>query len=107
MWGDNGKSALDGSAGHAVAYSGKGTDVLIGGKGDILAGGKGPDQFVFRPESGANTILDFDVKNDHLQFDDSIFNSVKSILDHTTNTALLLPLERRPHSLLLRSERGA
>ena len=62
--------------------------MLIGGKGDILAGGKGPDQFVFRPESGANTILDFDVKNDHLQFDDSIFNSVKSILAHTTNTTL-------------------
>ncbi|MCP1774742.1 HYR domain-containing protein [Bradyrhizobium japonicum] len=88
LWGDNGKSVLDGSGGHVVAYGGKGADVLIGGKGDILAGGKGPDQFVFRPEFGANTILDFDVKNDHLQFDDSIFNSVKSILDHTTNTAL-------------------
>ncbi|MGY8665927.1 HYR domain-containing protein [Bradyrhizobium sp. UFLA05-109] len=88
VWGDNGKSVLDGSGGHAVAYGGKGADVLIGGKGDILAGGKGPDQFVFRPEFGANTILDFDVKNDHLQFDDSIFNSIKSILDHTTNTAL-------------------
>ncbi|MBR0908248.1 hypothetical protein [Bradyrhizobium liaoningense] len=62
-------------------------DVLIGGNGNILAGGKGPDQLVFRPEFGAN-ILDFDVKNDHLQFDDSIFSSIRSILDHTTNTAL-------------------
>ena len=28
------------------------------------------------------------MKNDYLQFDDSVFNSVKSILDHTTNTPL-------------------
>ncbi|UPJ96392.1 HYR domain-containing protein [Bradyrhizobium sp. 172] len=88
LWGGNGKDVLDGSGGHDVAYGGNGADVLIGGKGDVLAGGKGPDQFVFRPEFGANTILDFDVKNDHLQFDDSIFNLVKSILDHTTNTPL-------------------
>ncbi|MGY3370247.1 Ca2+-binding RTX toxin-like protein [Bradyrhizobium sp. GM2.4] len=79
---------LDGSAGHALAYGGKGADVLIGGNGDILAGGKGPDQFVFRTDFRANTILDFDVRNDHLQFDNSVFESVKSIIDHTTNTPL-------------------
>lgn len=88
LWGDNGKNVLDGSAGHDILYGGNGADVLIGGNGNILAGGKGADQFVFRPDFGFNTILDFDVKNDYLQFDDSIFQSVKSILDHTTNTAL-------------------
>lgn len=88
LWGDNGKNVLDGSGGHDLVYGGNGADVLIGGKGDILAGGKGADQFVFRAEFGANTILDFDVKNDHLQFDNSVFESVKSILDHTTNTPL-------------------
>jgi VCBS repeat-containing protein len=88
LWGGNGKSVLDGSAGHVLAYGGKGADVLIGGDGNILAGGKGPDQFVFRADFGVNTILDFDVRNDQLQFDDSTFDSVKSILDHTTNTPL-------------------
>ncbi|MGY4329402.1 VCBS repeat-containing protein [Bradyrhizobium sp. LB7.2] len=88
LWGGNGKNVLDGSAGHDLLYGGNGPDVLIGGKGDILAGGKGPDQFVFRPDFGANTILDFDVTNDRLQFDNSVFESVRSILDHTTNTAV-------------------
>jgi len=88
LWGDNGKNVLDGSAGRDILYGGNGADVLIGGKGDILAGGKGADHFVFRADFGANTILDFDVKNDRLQFDDTTFNSIKSILDHTTNTAL-------------------
>jgi VCBS repeat-containing protein len=88
LWGGSGKEVFDGSSGHVLAYGGNGADVLIGGNGNILAGGKGPDQFVFRADFGVNTILDFDVKNDYLQFDDSVFNSVKSILDHTTNTSL-------------------
>jgi Ca2+-binding RTX toxin-like protein len=88
LWGGSGKNVLDASAGHDVAYGGQGADVLIGGNGDILAGGRGPDQFVFRPDFGANTIVDFDVRNDHLQFDKSVFNSVQSVLDHTSNTFL-------------------
>jgi len=88
LWGGNGKNVLDGSAGHDLLLGGNGADVLIGGKGDILAGGKGSDQFVFRPDFGVNTILDFDVKNDHLQFDNTVFDTVKSIIDHTTNTPL-------------------
>jgi VCBS repeat-containing protein len=85
--GGNGKGVLDGFAGHDLLLGGNGADVLIGGNGDTLSGGKGPDQFVFRPDFGANTITDFDVKNDSIQFDKSIFASVSDILAHTSNSA--------------------
>ena len=88
LWGGSGKNVLDGSAGQDLMYGGNGADVLIGGKGDVMLGGKGADQFVFRADFGPNTILDFNVKNDRLQFDDTTFGSIKNILDHTTNTAL-------------------
>jgi VCBS repeat-containing protein len=85
--GGNGKSVLDGSAGHDILLGGNGPDVLIGGNADTLTGGNGPDQFVFRPNFGANTITDFNVSNDEIQFDKSIFASVSDILAHTSNSA--------------------
>jgi VCBS repeat-containing protein len=85
--GENGKSVLDGSAGHDVLMGGNGADELIGGDGDTMTGGNGPDQFVFRANFGSNTIKDFDVKADHLQFDKSLFASASALLDHTTDTA--------------------
>jgi hypothetical protein len=59
-------------------------NVLIAGKFDTLTGGKGPDTFLFRPDFGTNTIIDFDLHNDALQFDKSIFTSV---CDHAADTA--------------------
>ena len=85
--GGNGKSVLDGSAGHDPVLGGNGPDVLIGGNGDTMTGGNGPDQFVFRPNFGANIITDFDVKNENIQFDKSIFASVGDILSHTADSA--------------------
>lgn len=83
----NGKSVVDGSVGHHVLIGGNAADVLIGGNGDTLTGGPGPDTFLFRPNFGANVIADFNVNNDVIQFNTSIFASVTDILNHATNTA--------------------
>lgn len=81
----DGKNVLDGSAGHDVLVGGNGADVLIGGNGDTLTGGPGPDTFVFRPNFGMNLITDFNVINEMIQFDKSIFSNVTDILNHMTN----------------------
>jgi Ca2+-binding RTX toxin-like protein len=80
-------NVLDGSAGHDVLVGGIYADVLVGGSGDKLTGGSGPDNFLFRPNFGANTITDFDVKNDAIQFDKSIFAGVADVLKHTADSA--------------------
>ncbi|MGY3132340.1 VCBS repeat-containing protein [Bradyrhizobium sp. USDA 4501] len=80
------KNVLDGSGGNDVLTGNNDKDVLIGGNGDVLTGGTGPDTFVFRPAFGTNTITDFNVINDVLQFDKSIFSSAVDLLAHTTNT---------------------
>ena len=87
--GGNGPDVVDGSAGHDTLFGGNGPDVLIGGNGDTLTGGNGPDTYLFRPGFGANTIADFDINNDAIQLDKSIFTSVADMLNnHTTNTAV-------------------
>lgn len=85
--GGNGKQVLDGSAGHDVLIGGNSPDVLVGGVGDTMTGGNGPDTFLFRPHFGANTIIDFNVENDAIQLDASIFASAADLLNHTTSTA--------------------
>jgi VCBS repeat-containing protein len=80
-------NVLDGSAGNDVLIGGTNPDVLVGGGGDRLTGGGGPDTFLFRPNFGANTITDFNIKNDTVQFDQSIFANVSDLLKHTTDTA--------------------
>jgi VCBS repeat-containing protein len=84
--GGNGKQVLDGSAGHDVLIGGNSPDVLVGGVMDTMTGGNGPDTFLFRPHFGANIITDFDVHNDAVQLDKSIFSSVADLLGHTTDT---------------------
>jgi serralysin len=85
--GGNGKEVLDGSAGGDKLFGGNGADVLIGGNGDVLTGGNGPDTFLFRPNFGANTIEDFNVHNDTVQFDKSIFGLVSAIASHITDSS--------------------
>ncbi|WP_338695194.1 Ig-like domain-containing protein [Bradyrhizobium sp. 26S5] len=80
----NGKSVLDGSAGHDALVGGNAPDVLIGGSGDTLIGGAGPDTFVFRPNFGTNVITDFNINNDFIQFERSMFVSVADVLNHAT-----------------------
>ena len=79
--GGNGKGVLDGSLGGQHLVGGNGADVLIGGNGDILTGGNGPDQFVFKGDFGRNEITDFS-HPDTLQLDKSTFGSVNEILTH-------------------------
>lgn len=86
--GGNGKDVLDGSPGHDILIGGNGADVLIGGNGDTLTGNNGPDTFLFRPNFGTNTITDFNLQNDVIQLDKSIFTSVSDMLDnHAVDTA--------------------
>jgi VCBS repeat-containing protein len=82
-----GPFVLDGSAGGDTLKAGSGKDVLIGGNGDTLTAGHGQDTFLFRPDFGTNTIADFNVHRDTLQFDHSVFNSIHDILAHTRDTA--------------------
>jgi VCBS repeat-containing protein len=81
-----GPYVLDGSAGGDTLKAGNGDTVLIGGDGDTLIAGRGEDTFVFRPNFGTNTITNFNVHRDTLQFDDSAFHSVRDILAHTTDS---------------------
>ena len=83
--GGNGPDVVDGSPGHDILFGGNGPDVLIGGDGDRMTGGKGPDTFLFRQNFGANTITDFDVNTDALQFDKSIFVDTASVLANTVD----------------------
>jgi len=80
-------NVLDGFAGHDKLVAGNGGDVLIGGEGDTLAGGNGPDVYLFRPHFGVNTITNFNLTNDAIQFDKSMFANVSDVLSHTTDTA--------------------
>jgi VCBS repeat-containing protein len=82
-----GPFVLDGSAGGDTLKAGSGKDVLIGGNGDTLTAGHGQDSFLFRPDFGTNTIANFNVHRDTLQFADSIFSSVHDILAHTVDTS--------------------
>jgi VCBS repeat-containing protein len=85
--GGNGPDVLDGSYGGDTLLGGNGPDVLIGGPGDTLTGGNGPDTFLFRPDFGTSTVVDFDVHTDAIQFDASMFANTADILAHTTDSA--------------------
>jgi VCBS repeat-containing protein len=87
LTGGNGRQVLDGSAGGDLLIGGNAADVLVGGNGDTMTGGRGPDTFLFRPNFGTNTITDFDIHNDTIQFDKSIFNLVSAIAGFTSDSA--------------------
>lgn len=58
--GGNGSDLLAGDAGADLLIGGAGNDVLMGGAGDDrLQGGAGADRFVFAPNGGTDTIVDF------------------------------------------------
>ena len=54
---------------------GNGNDVLIGRPNDTLTGGNGTDTFVFNPHFGKEVITDFNVNQDTLSFDSSLFTT--------------------------------
>ncbi|MGA0604405.1 calcium-binding protein [Phenylobacterium sp. VNQ135] len=72
--GGNGKDTLSGGAGNDQLCGDNSSDRLDGGAGnDTLWGGNSPDQFVFRYDGGNDVVMDFDVKNEKMYFDISMF----------------------------------
>ena len=63
--GDAGNDVLLGDADNDIIDGGEGDDHIAGGTGDdTLTGGAGSDTFLFRGNSGNDTITDFDVSED-------------------------------------------
>jgi Ca2+-binding RTX toxin-like protein len=70
--GTNGANTIEGGAGNDTINGRGGNDIINGGDGnDIMTGGTGSDTFLFREDtnSGLDHIMDFDVHQDHIQFD--------------------------------------
>jgi VCBS repeat-containing protein len=83
----NSKQVIDGGLGDVKINGSNGADVLIGGPHDTLTGGNGPDTFVFGPGFGHNVITDFDVHNDQIQIDHSLFADFSAVMAHTADDA--------------------
>ena len=67
--GHKGVDLLFGGHGDDILYGGKGNDTLTGGQGDDeLSGRKGQDTFVFGRDHGDDTITDFNIGRDVIEF---------------------------------------
>ncbi len=76
-------------AGSAVVNGTSGNDTFANVGGGVTIFGKGgQDHFVFNKDFGSATIGDFDVHNDTIDIDHSLFSSVREILQsaHPTNS---------------------
>jgi Ca2+-binding RTX toxin-like protein len=79
--GNSGNNTLNGGTGNDTLEGAAGNDMLIGGAGnDVLTGGIGADAFVFNfaPNVTTNldTITDFNVVDDTIQLENSIFTAL-------------------------------
>ncbi|MGR3501849.1 hypothetical protein [Pseudaestuariivita sp.] len=86
LYGENGNDILQGGGGSDRLFGGAGNDTFFGGQGnDILQGGGGRDRFVFRENSGTDTILGYETRQDQLFLDDALWGgrnlSVSQVLD--------------------------
>ena len=84
--GDGGNNKLSGLNGNDSLTDGLGNDTLIGGLGnDTMNGGAGQDVFVFDTALNAltnkDTILGFNVVDDQIQLDATIFSAIGATLD--------------------------
>jgi hypothetical protein len=82
LQGRGGDDKLDGGAGADDLDGGDGADVLIGGLGnDTLRGGSGPDSFRFDTalKNNIDTIVDFNVIDDSIQLENSVFAKLKVV----------------------------
>ena len=73
---------LNGGSGNDVLLGGTGNDFLRGGSGnDILFGGRGTDTFAFTEGNfGQDHVLDFQVGEDVITFDQSAFHDFAAVL---------------------------
>lgn len=70
LFGGAGQDNLQGGSKKDILKGGAGRDILEGGQGnDKLFGGAGPDTFLFVPDAGADTIMDFDPTKDIIRLD--------------------------------------
>lgn len=78
LWGRSGDDTVIGGEGDDTIWNGEGSDTVNGGNGDddiwasqgddVLTGGAGDDTFLFGSESGNDTITDFSLVDDTLDF---------------------------------------
>lgn len=69
LYGQEDDDSLAGESGRDFLYGGDGNDRLDGGTGDdFLTGGTGVDSFVFAPNFGKDTVNDFELGVDVLEF---------------------------------------
>lgn len=88
VFGGKGNDNISGGAGADQLHGGEGDDSLAGGSGkDTLTGGAGADKFVFSSLSAADadSITDFVVADDKIQFSKSTFTALEEI-DSTSHT---------------------
>jgi hypothetical protein len=76
-----GRDRIYGGDGDDNLNGGLGADRLVGGAGDdTLKGAKGTDVFAFAPGFGDDTIRDFEVGRDKLEFDDAVFANFSDLV---------------------------
>lgn len=81
LMGDEGKDQLFGGDGDDDLIGGADNDVLAGqADDDVLTGGAGADRFVFRPDEGADVIIDFEDRIDRIDLRGFKFKNVKAAL---------------------------
>lgn len=98
MFGKGGRDKMFGGGGQDDIYGGGGNDSLNGNEGsDRLTGGFGDDRFLFDALSGKDTITDFDLVDDRVDFrdlfitfEDLTFKDVAEGLRVKTGTATVV-----------------
>ncbi|SFT34546.1 Hemolysin-type calcium-binding repeat-containing protein, partial [Pseudovibrio denitrificans] len=87
LYGEYGDDTLTGGEGDDYLYGGYGNDVLNGGQGDdYLRGEGGDDTFKFEgSEFGKDTITDFNIGAETIQFDTEVFANFDAVLDAASN----------------------
>lgn len=75
--GNAGSNQLNGLAGNDILSGGGGNDILVGGAGrNILTGGIGNDIFRFTALGNTGTVTDYNVANDTIQLENSVFTAL-------------------------------
>ena len=91
LYGEEGDDLIEGGMGHDRLFGGEGDDILDGGTGDdrllggegddTLTGGTGADIFMFSPDHGTDTIVDFGDGGDRIDL--SAFAGIAGFRDLT------------------------